>query len=175
MHWTTKLAGIGVLALTALPAAAQQTVRFNPNNGFPVAPTGIQVPPLPDKPVTYHTAEGQDILVRVLTRGLKQPWSLAFLPDGNMLVTERGGQLRLVHADGTLDPQPIAGVPAVRAQGLSGLMEVALHPQFATNHWVYLTYTKPLPDNTAVLALARGVWNGKALTQVKDLLVTGKG
>ncbi|HET7131402.1 MAG TPA: PQQ-dependent sugar dehydrogenase [Gammaproteobacteria bacterium] len=175
MHWTTKLAGAGALALAALPAAAQQTVRFNPNSGFPVAPSGIQVPPLPDKPVTYHTAEGQDIRVRVFTRGLKQPWSLAFLPDGNMLVTERGGQLRLVHADGTLEPQPIAGVPAVRAQGLSGLMEVALHPQFATNRWIYLTYTKPLPDNTAVLALARGVWNGKALTQVKDLLVTGKG
>jgi glucose/arabinose dehydrogenase len=169
------LAGVA-LALAALPAAGQQTVRFNPNNGFPVAPSGIQVPPLPDKPVTYKTAEGQDILVRVFTRGLKQPWSLAFLPDGNMLVTERGGQLRLVHADGTLEAQPVAGVPAVRAQGLSGLMEVALHPQFAQNRWVYLTYTKGLPDNTAVLALARGVWDGKgALTGVKDLLVTGKG
>jgi glucose/arabinose dehydrogenase len=165
----------GVAALAASSANAQQTVKFNPNNGFPVAPSGIQVPPLPDKPVTYHTAEGQDILVRVFTRGLKQPWSVAFLPDGNMLVTERGGQLRLVHADGTLQAQPIAGVPAVRAQGLSGLMEVALHPQFATNRWVYLTYTKPLPDNTAVIALARGVWDGKALTGVKDLLVTGKG
>jgi len=171
----TKLAGLAALALGASSASAQQTVKFNPNNGFPVAPSGIQVPPLPDKPVAYHTAEGQDILVRVFTRGLKQPWSLAFLPDGNMLVTERGGQLRLVHADGTLEAQPIAGAPAVRAQGLSGLMEVALHPQFATNHWVYLTYTKPLPDNTAVIALARGAWNGKALTGVKDLLVTGKG
>jgi aldose sugar dehydrogenase len=175
MHSMTKLAGLAALALVAPPATAQQKVRFNPNNGFPVAPTGIQVPPLPDKPVTYHTAEGQDILVRVLTRGLKQPWSLAFLPDGNMLVTERGGQLKLVHADGTLEAQPIAGVPAVRAQGLSGLMEVTLHPQFATNRWVYLTYTKPLPDDTAVIALARGVWDGKALTGVNDLLVTGKG
>ena len=85
MQSIIKAAGIAALAFAALPAMAQQKVRFNANNGFPVAPTGIPVPPLPDKPVTYATAEGQDIVVRVLTRGLKQPWSLAFLPGGNML------------------------------------------------------------------------------------------
>ena len=165
--------GVAVLALVTSSAGAQQTVRFN--NNIPVAPTGIQVPPLPDEPVLYHTAEGQDIRVVVLTRGLKQPWSLAFLPDGAMLVTERGGQLRLIR-DGVLDPQPVAGIPTdIHTVRLSGLMEVALHPNFAQNHYLYLTYTKALGENRSVLALARGVWDGEALTGTKDLFVAGPG
>ena len=82
----------------AVPAAAQQTVPIR--TAYPVAPTGLVVPPMPDKPVVYHTAEGQDIRASVFTHGLKRPWSIAFLPNGDMLVTERGGQLRLVHKDG---------------------------------------------------------------------------
>ena len=112
-------------------AAAQQTVPMR--NGTPVAPSGIPAVALPDKPVEYDTAEGMKIRVVVFTRGLSHPWSLAFLPDGRMLVTERSGKLRIVNKDGTLDPQPVAGLPAVRAQGLNGLMEVSLHPQFATS------------------------------------------
>ena len=109
----------------------------------PAPPTGIVVPPLGAGPFVYQTAEGQDIRVVVHTRGLVRPWSLVWLPSGEMLVTERGGQLRIVR-DGMLDPQPIAGVPEVRAQGLSGLFDVALHPQFATNRFVYLSYNKPI-------------------------------
>src|SRR4051812_16587288 len=110
----------------AISVAAQQTVPTR--NGTPVAPSGIPTVALPDKPVEYDTAEGQKIKVVVFTRGLSHPWSLAFLPDGRMLVTERAGRLRIVSANGTLDPQPVAGVPTVRAQGLNGLMEVSLHP-----------------------------------------------
>ncbi len=80
-----------------------------------------------------------------------------------MLVTERGGQLRIVR-NGVLDPQPIAGVPEVRAQGLSGLFDVALHPQFATNRFVYLSYNKPIGERQNGLGVARGVFDGKALT-----------
>jgi glucose/arabinose dehydrogenase len=162
-------------AAFAAPAAAQQKVAFSPTTGFPVAPNGLHAPPLPDHPVTYHTAEGQDIVIRVLTRGLKQPWSLAFLPDGNRLVTERGGQVRLVHADGSLDPQPVAAPAGVRTGGTNGLMEVALHPQFAKNHFVYLTYTKQLDDKQSTVALARGVWNGKAIAELKDIFVAAPG
>ena len=88
-------------------------------------------PPLPALPQTFFTAE-QPIRVVPVATGLSHPWSLAFLPDGDMLVTERAGRLRIVR-NGVLDPQPIAGVPAVRARVLGGLLDVALHPQFAEN------------------------------------------
>jgi len=152
----------------ALPSAAQQKVPFN--NGTPVAPKGIVVPPLPDKPVVYHTAEGQDIRVSIYTRGLKHPWSLAFLPNGEMLVTERGGDLRSVR-DGVLDPQPVGGVPAVQAGGLSGLFDVALHPRFAQNRLIYLSYNKP-GEPRASLGLARGVLDGHELKNVSDIFTT---
>ena len=156
-----------VLALCAV-GAAQQRVPFR--NNTPVAPNGILVPPLPEKPVEFRTAEGQDIRVVVVARGISHPWGLAFLPDGNVLVTERGGRLRVIRK-GTLDPQPIAGVPPVRASGLSGLMDVALHPRFAENGLVYLTYSKPVGTDQSTLALARGRWSGSALTEVRDVFV----
>ena len=65
-----------------------------------------------------------------MVRGLANPWSLVWLPDGAMLVTERPGRLRVIRK-GVLDPKPVEGVPAVFAAGLTGLMDVALHPQFA--------------------------------------------
>ena len=176
-----KFAFAILLACVAVTAAiAQQTVPFR--NNIPVAPSGIPAVPLPDKPVVYDTAEGQRIRVVVVTRGLSHPWSLAFLPDPstplgasvNMLVTERTGQLRLIR-NGVLDPQPIAGVPAVRSQGLSGLMDVALHPQFAQNRLVYLTYTKPLQGTQNTLALARGRLDGQTLTDVRDVFVASAG
>jgi glucose/arabinose dehydrogenase len=168
-------ARVGVALLTtcvALCAAAQQKVEFR--NGIPVAPNGIGVPPLPDGPFVYHTAEGQDIRVVVHVRGLKRPWSQAFLPDGTMLVTERGGQVRVIRG-GVLDPNPVAGAPAVRTGGLGGLMDVVLHPKFADNRYVYLSYTKAAAENRATLALARGRWDGKALVDVQDLFVAGEG
>jgi glucose/arabinose dehydrogenase len=168
--WLVRLVPIALLLGTVV--GAQQKVPFR--NNIPMAPQGIPPVPLPDKPVTFHTAEGQDVRVVVVARGLSHPWGLAFLPDGIMLVTERGGRLRVIR-DGTLDPQPISGVPAVRAIGLSGLMDVALHPRFAENRFVYLTYTKPVGNDQSTLALARGTLNGNALTDVRDVFVAGPG
>ena len=159
-----------VFSLLTVSAAAQQRVPVG-NGGTPVAPTGIVVPALPAGPFTYHTAEGQDIRVVVHTRGLKRPWSLAFLRSGEMLVTERGGTLRVIR-DGKLDPTPVAGVPAVQAVGLSGLFDIVLHPKFADNHFVYLSYNKPVAEGRAGLGVARGVWDGRALTNVRDIFVT---
>jgi glucose/arabinose dehydrogenase len=156
----------------ALSAVAQQKVEFR--NGIPAAPTGIAIPPLPDQPVVYRTAEGQDIRVVVYARGLKRPWSQAFLPDGALLVTERGGQVRVIR-DGVLDPNPVGAPPNVRAAGLGGLMDIVLHPKFADNRWVYLTYTKPAAENRSTLALARGRWDGKTLVDIQDLFVAGEG
>ena len=77
--------------------------------------------------------------VTEIARGLDHPWSMAFLPDGSMLVTERVGRLRLIK-HGSLQSQPIAGVPAVHTGGQAGLFDIVLHPKFAQNHIVYLTY-----------------------------------
>jgi glucose/arabinose dehydrogenase len=110
----------------------------------------------------------------VATKGLNQPWSMAFLPDGSILVTERPGRLRIVR-DGVLDPQPVAGVPKVQAQGLAGLMDLALHPRFNENKLIYFTYHKPAANagtpgnNAGVITLARGRWDGGALADVQDL------
>src|SRR6185436_13556759 len=95
---------------------------------------------LGDGPWNYTTSErNTKIRVSVVTKGLSHPWSILWLPDGNMLVTERQGRLRIIR-NGVLDPQPIAGVPQVQAQGLAGLMDIALHPRFSENKLIYFTY-----------------------------------
>jgi glucose/arabinose dehydrogenase len=87
-----------------------------------------------------------------------------------MLVTERAGRLRIIR-NGVLDPQPIGGVPAVRAAVLGGLLDVALHPRFEETRWVYLTYTKAGDTNLTTTALARGRLDGQTLSDVKDIFV----
>jgi hypothetical protein len=85
-------------------------------------------------------SEGQRVRLTILTEGLEHPWSLAFLPDRRMLVSERPGRLRLIDADGRLDPEPVRGLPPVAAVGQGGLLDVALHPGFRDNGWIYLSY-----------------------------------
>src|SRR5512143_1681227 len=104
---------------------------------------------LGDKPYTFDTAEQHGIRVSVVVHGLPHPFSFAFLPNGDALVAERSGTLRLVHnaAGGkggaaTLDAKPIAGTPEPSAQRTGGLHDVVLHPQFARNSLVYFTYNK---------------------------------
>jgi len=93
---------------------------------------------------------------------------MAWLPNGDMLVTERGGTLRIVRG-GKLLPDPVPGVPAVRAQGQGGLQEVAIHPNFAQNHFIYLSYAKPRGENGAegTTALARAKLENDKLVDVK--------
>jgi len=130
---------------------------------------GRNSPPLPQLPQTFETAQ-QKIRVSLVATGLANPWSLAFLPNGDMLVTERPGRLRILR-NGVLDPQPITGVPQVRAAALAGLLDVALHPRFAENGFVYLAYSKPGEGNLATTALARGRLKGMALEDVRDIFV----
>jgi glucose/arabinose dehydrogenase len=123
-----------------------------------------------DGPWTVEAAEGVKIRMSVVTKGLVNPWSVAWLPDGSMLITERPGRLRLLK-NGVLDPTPISGVPVVKAQRLSGLMDVALHPKFAENRIIYLTYNKGREDGMLATVLARGRLEGNALKDVKDIFV----
>lgn len=116
----------------------------------PVAPLPAQAPKSP-------TPASIDGVVRADTvaRGLVNPWSLAFLPDGRILVTERPGRLRIVATNGTLS-QPLTGVPAVHAKGQGGLLDIALDPRFAENRLVYLSYAEPGEGDLAGTAVARG-------------------
>jgi len=132
---------------------------------------GIAVPPLGAGPWVFDTAEQHKIRVSVVTDELSQPWAIAFLPDGDMLVTERDGRLRVLR-DGVLDPEPIAGLPDIRTDGNGGLQDIALHPDFESNGLVYLTYTKPMENGWGAPALAVGRLEAAALTEVRDLLVT---
>src|ERR1700722_8181958 len=133
-----------VLALVLMFAARAQ----QPPARVPTSPPAINwpPPPLPDGPIDLDTGIQHQIRL-VVTKGLNQPWSMAFLPDGSILVTERPGRLRIVR-NGVLDPNPVAGVPPVRAQGLGGLMDLALDPRFSENKLVYLTYHKPPAEGT---------------------------
>jgi glucose/arabinose dehydrogenase len=134
-------------------------------------PIGVPVPPLGAGPFVLDTAEQHKIRVTVVTKGLTHPWSLAFLPDGSMLVTERPGRLRVVR-DGVLEAKPISGVPTPRTKGNGGLMDVALHPHFAENHLVYLTYDKPVDNDKGAPTIARGRLEAGALADVRDILIT---
>ena len=125
--------------------------------------------PLPSLPQTFET-EKHRIRVVSLATGLANPWSIAFLPNGDLLLTERAGRLRVVR-NGVLDPQPISGVPQVTTTALGGLLEIALHPKFAENRVVYLTYAKVNEKKLTATALARGRFDGKTLVDVKDIFV----
>lgn len=100
--------------------------------------------------------------------GLVQPWAIAFLPGGDALITERPGRLRIVR-QGKLLPQAVEGVPEVYYRGQGGLLEVALHPDFAANRWLYLTYSKPLGGDDSTTALVRGRFENDRLTGVEQL------
>ena len=180
---TKRLSSLATLAVAVAAAsavvAAQQKVPMAPFG--PVAPTGLANRPLPKLPMEFDTGEGQRIRVTAFVTGLENPWTVAWLPDGAMLVTERPGRLRIVR-NGKLDPTPVAGAPAARNLGISGepgavhgYMDVVLHPNFASNQLVYLGYTKPLDEKRQTTAIARGRWNGSALVDTKDIFVGAEG
>lgn len=139
-----RLLGLALLALAfAVPAAAQGQASI------------VQ-------------SEKHAFRVVTLLSGLENPWSMAFLPDGRMLVTERAGRLRLVGKDFRLDPKPVQGLPEIVARGQGGLFDVALHPDHARNAWIYWAYNAPGPGGWGT-AMARGKLQGQRMTQVQVL------
>lgn len=138
-RWVGLVGAVLALASPALPASAQK--RFPSSAG--------------------------ELSVETVASGLENPWGLAFLPDGRMLVTERPGRLRLVETDGKLS-RPINGVPSVAARGQGGLLGIALDPGFAQNRLVYLSFSEPRSGGNGT-SVARGRLNeqGTALTAVE--------
>lgn len=153
-------------------AMAQRQVEFN--DSYPAPPQGLADNPLPDGPFTYRTAEGMDIKVEVLAR-LVYPSSMAFLPDGRILVSTREAHLRLID-NGELQPEPVNGGPGGFFRGEAadpgsshGYMDVVLHPDFEDNAYIYLSYTRLLEDDSTSLAFGRGRWDGSAIVGFEEL------
>jgi glucose/arabinose dehydrogenase len=115
-----------------------------------------------------HVAPSGDTKVAVTTvaKGLEHPWSLAILPDGRMLVTERPGRLRYVTPGGEIS-DPVSGVPDVHATGQGGLLDVILDPAFGENATIYLSYAEPAADGTNGTAVARARLDGGSLADVR--------
>lgn len=128
----------------------------------------LAVPVQAQTPSSVVQSEKHRFRVVTLTTGLAHPWSVAFLPDGRMLVTEREGRLRLIGTDLKLHPQAIEGLPAVVAQGQGGLFDVVLHPDYSRNGWIYWAYNAPGPGGWGT-ALARGQLQGLRMTNVQVL------
>ena len=128
-------------------------------------------------PAVLRSAQ-HDYRVVTVVDGLVQPWAIAWLPNGDALVTERPGRLRIVRG-GKLLPQAVEGVPAAVFAGQGGLLEVAVHPNFATNHFLYITYSKTKADGSGTTtALVRGTFENDRLTNVQQLfesVSTGRG
>lgn len=163
---------VALIFIVATGRAQQAPAPQNTNFADPSG--GYQGFPLPDQPQVFRSAETAYRVIPM--KGLSRPWALAFFPNGDILITERAGRIRIVRA-GVLDPQEITGVPPVLHHRAFGLMDIALHPRYAENHLVYFTYSKPKAGETDVAAatLARGRYDGgHALSDVQDLFVSNE-
>ncbi len=170
------LAGAG-LASCFHPVHAQQT------------PLGIEAVALTQPAYVFDTAEQHKVRVVVVVHGLRHPFAVALLPSGDALVSERGSGLRVIHnaasATAQLDPTPLEGVPAPPPYRNGGLQDVALHPDFAHNHFVYFTFNqagnpppadaKPPVRQESRVSLFRGELSGHGLIHVQQLFAGGSG
>jgi aldose sugar dehydrogenase len=149
-------------------------------------PIGIAPVALTESSYTFDTAEQHGIKVTVLAKGLPRSFAMAFLPDGDLLVSERGLQLRVIHdatgANPVLDTAPVAGLPQLdEPYRNGGLHDLALHPDFANNKWLYFTYNKGEPVTAegqrrrSAVALMRGRYENGALSDVEELFVSDFG
>lgn len=141
----TAVIAAGLFGITAAAATAQDAGEFRRSS--------------------YH-----DYRIVTVADGLVNPWSMAFLPGGDMLITERPGRLRIVR-DGALLPGSVRGVPAVFARGQGGLLDVVPHPDFAANRLLYLSYSKPVADGESTTAIIRARFENDALHDIEELFV----
>lgn len=151
---TVSLVGTGVFAEQNPPAAQTPQV--------PTGRTGRGGYPLPTLPAVFETLQHK-VRVSIVAQGIDRPWSLLILPDGDMLVSVRNtNEVRAIRK-GVLDPKPVAGLPAMRR-----MFDIVMHPSYSENKWIYFSYSKP-GDGRTPIALARGRYDGTALSNVQDL------
>jgi aldose sugar dehydrogenase len=163
----TRAAIVSLLVIVAAAPAAMAAqapgVDTRPPNGRD------QVPAFPGQTDAPEKKSNVAFDVVTVAKGLENPWGLAFLPNGKMLVTERPGRLRVVSTDGTLS-EPVAGLPPVDARGQGGLLDVAIDPNFASTGLIYWTYAEP-GDGVNNTAAARGKLVDGAAPRVEDVKV----
>ena len=135
---------------------------------FALAALASSVPAAAQNALASVQSEKHRFRVVSLTTGLANPWSIAFLADGRMLVTEREGRLRLIGSDFKLHPKPVEGLPTIVAQGQGGLFDVVLHPDHARNGWIFWAYNASGPGGWGT-AMARGRLQGQRMTDVQVL------
>ena len=114
-------------------------------------------------------SEKHTFKLETVVDGVTAPWGVDFLPDGRMLITEKGGTLRIADAKGVLAPEPVRGVPAVWSKGQGGLLDVAVHPQYAKNGWIYISYSDPGENDSAMTAVIRAKLKDNALVDIQQL------
>jgi len=159
---------VASIAVLVFPGLAQQS---------PVPQPGIAQVELGTGPYTFDTAEQHKLRVTVVARNLVHPFSIAFLPNGDALMVERGSGLKLIHnatgASPAVDAEPVQGLPETPRAGGGGLQDILLHPAFASNRLVYFTYNKVDSSDKQkpklAITLARGKFDGKKITEVKEL------
>jgi glucose/arabinose dehydrogenase len=160
------VAALAILTLTTQHDAAGQTAGVDPRP--PNAPT--QKPAFAGQTRAPEQKSNVAFNVVPVAEGIENGWSLAFLPGGKMLVTEKPGRLRVVAANGTLSP-PVTGLPPVDARGQGGLLDVSLHPSFASNQMIYWSYAEPRENDMNNTAVARGRFVDGAVPRVENVQV----
>ena len=158
----SRIAAVAAAGIVVLSGVALAQPR-------PAAPGSVRFP-LPTEPRVYDTFQ-QKIRVSVVAHGMERPWALLPLPDGDMLVSLRATGQVLAIRKGVLDRKPLTGLPAMHLTRTTGMLDMAMHPKFAENKWIYFTYHKPLDGDNYTLALARGRYDGTGLSGVQDLYV----
>ena len=163
-HSSRRFAVAAALLAAINPLSAQQPAG-TPGAGTP--PAVVPFAPI-DAGVVRRSAL-HDFRIVTVAEGLVNPWSMTWLPNGDMLVSERPGRLRIVRG-GKLLPDPVAGLPTIRTGGQGGLLEILPHPQFASNKLLYFSYAKPSADTTeGTTAVARGRFENDRLTNVQEI------
>jgi glucose/arabinose dehydrogenase len=164
--------GFLIVAVVALAACGSPNGNSGVSGGVdPQPPNGTgQTPAFSGQTRAPENRSNVAFDVVTVAEGLVNPWALAFLPDGRMLVTERPGRLRIVTAAGQLSA-PLAGLPPVVARQQGGLLDVAVHPEFESNRLIYWSFAQGQPDGTNNTAVARGTLPDDAAPRVENVEV----